>query len=467
MGWGPSLKILLITHGFPPVRHSGTFRVEAFAKHLPEHGMEPVVFCASDESPVPKYANGDGPDAREQDGVLRLPWREQNLGLRASRARMLLGRLPLGATWARRRQRRSIAGALSGRLADFARGQGVRAIVASSPPSNAIVLGDHLSRVTGLPLLADLRDPWTYLPWAKYRHWIDFRLERSFERRVLNRCGAVLANNPTAKRLLTQVVGVAPEKVVVLPNGYDESDFEGPPEAGTASSDRFRIVYTGLLHTVLEQSTRFAAVKRALRLDYQPLCLDSKAKSPLHFLRAMEMLLDRRPEMKQSILLVFAGQFNAATLESLASFPYPECLQILGPMPHREAAAECRRADLCLLLQFGIWIGRDAWPLCVPGKLYDYLRSGTPILAAMQSSDATDLIRRFDAGRIADPHDTGAMAACVEEFYGRWRERKALRREPHAGLKLFDRRNLAAELAKSISCVVGGRPGGLTDTWPS
>jgi hypothetical protein len=42
------MRVLVVTHGFPPVSHSGVFRTTAFVKHLPKFGIEPVVFTASD-----------------------------------------------------------------------------------------------------------------------------------------------------------------------------------------------------------------------------------------------------------------------------------------------------------------------------------------------------------------------------------------------------------------------------------
>ena len=40
----------------------------------------------------------------------------------------------------------------------------------------------------------------------------------------------------------------------------------------------------------------------------------------------------------------------------------------------------------------------------VPGKLFNYLRSGTPILAPMEYSEAAQIIRKYNAGDVVPPH---------------------------------------------------------------
>ena len=460
------MKMLYITHGFPPVRHSGTFRAESFVRYLPEFGIEPLVFCAADDCDVLTYEHGT--DTDEYPGVLRLPWKPRNLGVRLPAWHRMFLRLPLGATLANRYARHVVAAVLSERVQKWLCGQRVRAILASGPPPEAVVIGERLSCLTGLPLVADLRDPWTYYPYAKYRHWVDFAFERSFERKVLSRCRIVIANNPTAKTLLTDEVGLSTDKVVVLPNGYDELDFSACDGTESHSPDRFRIVYTGLLHTSLEKRARLGAVKRALALDYQPVRVDANARSPLHFLRAMESLLDRRPDMRGSVAIVFVGPLSADDRRALTTFRYPECLSILGPVPHQRAIRECCGADLCLLLQAGMWIGREPKSLCVPGKLFDYLRSGTDIIAPLQEGDATDLIRRLNAGRAMDPYDTRAMASYVEERFDRWKAQRGERPAREAVASLFDRRKISRQLANIILNAIGeGDPRDICDTWPS
>ena len=91
----------------------------------------------------------------------------------------------------------------------------------------------------------------------------------------------------------------------------------------------------------------------------------------------------------------------------------------------------------------------------VPAKLFDYVRSGTRILAPLQNSDAADLVRRFNAGVVVPPRDVAAIAAVLENEISRWqRGGTATRPAPSPELHRYDRRALAEQLAGILRAAV-------------
>lgn len=452
-------KALMILQGFPPAHHSGTLRNEAFARNLPDFGIQPVILSASDHDRVIPYGTVAGwQDSPQWAEVRRLPWGLLPQPGQDRAARKWLQRLPLGGTIDCRFARTQVVARVLPAARELVRIHSPQVIYASSPPVEALLVADALARETGLPLVCDLRDPWTYYSWAKYRHWIDFALERHLERAVLSRAAVVIANTPTARDILITRVGVSPAKIVVIPNGFSEPDFAGLTGRGDERGSKFTIAYTGILSSFhpREDSARHA-VKRALGLDYRPVESDPNTRSPRWFLQAVELLLDERPLLRGRLEIVFAGVYTELDRAIFAAFRYPDCLRVLPPLSHVEAIQLCARASLCLLLQ--IEMRQDGRDCCtsIPGKLYDYLRVGTRMLAPLQRGDAQELIERFNAGVVVPPRDVHAMRAALEEEIRRWEDGGLSRRTaPPPELAMYERRRLSQLLADVLRQAASG-----------
>jgi glycosyltransferase involved in cell wall biosynthesis len=94
----------------------------------------------------------------------------------------------------------------------------------------------------------------------------------------------------------------------------------------------------------------------------------------------------------------------------------------------------------------------------VPGKTYEYLGSGRPILAAVPDGDARDILSRVGHAHLCRPDDVDAMVGIIRDLARRRRERG---REPDAAsgvAERFDRRALTAQLAAVFGDVLGSEP---------
>jgi hypothetical protein len=92
----------------------------------------------------------------------------------------------------------------------------------------------------------------------------------------------------------------------------------------------------------------------------------------------------------------------------------------------------------------------------VPGKLYEYLDSGRPLLALLAAGDeAAALVERAGGTRLA-PGDTAGLARELAARYARWcaGERAADARPDW--LATHERAHLAGELARTLDALVGG-----------
>src|SRR3954453_17140504 len=177
------MNILLVAYFYPPCRDTGAARPTAMAKYLKRLGHRVTVLTTR--------AYGELPDDGERN-VFRAP------DLQLARAR-LAGERTIGSmydsdTYSGRPHPLSrvlVPDPLVAGGAPFARARALRlaraerfdAVITSSPPESAHLVGRTLQRRAGVPWVAEVRDAWTFEslrpPFAtRAQRALDERLER-------------------------------------------------------------------------------------------------------------------------------------------------------------------------------------------------------------------------------------------------------------------------------------------------
>jgi glycosyltransferase involved in cell wall biosynthesis len=272
------------------------------------------------------------------------------------------------------------------------------------------------------------------------------RLEQRRMRRALASAAAVVMNTPEATRQLTESFPeLAERKVVCIPNGYDAADFAGPPPGRT--DGKFRIVHVGSLHTEQgEEHRRTMALRKALGGTLGD--VDILPRSHVYLMQALDRLVAEEPELGETIELHLGGDLSDADRNAIRS----PLVRTPGYLAHAESVALVRSADLLFLPMHDLAAGRRA--RIVPGKTYEYLASGRPILGAVPAGDANDLLRQAPAGHVCAPTDVDCMVRAIRVELERKR-----RGEPappdQALLARYERRELAQRLADVLHEVVG------------
>ena len=82
----------------------------------------------------------------------------------------------------------------------------------------------------------------------------------------------------------------------------------------------------------------------------------------------------------------------------------------------------------------------------IPGKTYEYLRAGRPILALTSEGALADFLLRTGAGWVVNPKDNAGILAAVRERYRQWKEGRIIRVADPVVVRAFDRRALAGRL---------------------
>ena len=111
-----------------------------------------------------------------------------------------------------------------------------------------------------------------------------------------------------------------------------------------------------------------------------------------------------------------------------------------------------RRADALIL-----WKPRGAgYRTMVPGKLYEYLDSGRPVVALLPADDEAAALVRRAGGDVLPPGDRGELARTLETMYMAWKQGGRAPSARPEWLAEFGRAHLAARLAGRLDALTGG-----------
>jgi glycosyltransferase involved in cell wall biosynthesis len=297
------------------------------------------------------------------------------------------------------------------------RSEPFQAIYSSSFPITAHVVAGVFKHLTGVPWVAEFRDPWQGNVLAVRQPWFQRRLQLKLERWIVRSADRVVTVTPTLTRMYQERYPGADIRTIT--NGYDRTEAPAPGPARPADG-RFRIVYTGTLD--------------------RPAELDA-------FLGGVDRLVARRPDLREGLEIVFYGPISDACRAVAQGYTEQghlgDVARIAGLVSRQLALAAVAEADAALVL-LGSGPGMD---LFVGGKLYDYLGQNRQILAMVPRGDARDVLAGLGWGVIADPTPESVEAA-VERLIS-----QPAPAGPADPTGRFDRAALAAELAALLDDV--------------
>jgi glycosyltransferase involved in cell wall biosynthesis len=414
-------------------------------RYLPEFGYEPVVVTA----PGPAGERWTPADLELRSHVppstviLRTagPEPASSVGWRHRAERWLRLRDKWTRSWIDR----------STELGIQAAAEGIDLVYAWMQPYPSGVAAAEIAAVAGIPWVADLGDPWALDEMMIYPTGLHRRLERRLMQRVLGSAAAIVTSTPEAARRLQVAFPELGKKIVcVIPNGFDPNDFSA--EVVPRNDGIFRIVHTGYLHTDLgERQHRTAALRRVVGGAVRG--VDILCRSHVFLIEAVERVRRDRPEIGEQIEIHFAGVLSP---RDLTVAERSSASRVHGFLSHEQALALIRSADLLFLPMQDLPAGTRA--TVVPGKTYEYVASGRPILAALPDGDARDLLSAAGTATICRPKDVDAMAAAIVQAYER-REGGDGTPNPDASLmRRFEYRQLARELAVVFDRLIDAPP---------
>jgi glycosyltransferase involved in cell wall biosynthesis len=357
-------RVLIISYYWPPNGGAGVYRWLKMSKYLPEFGWQPVVYTPENPEVV-----ADDPGLLKDVGdaveVIKHPITEpfslyKRFTGRAQHERVqtaFLSEKHAGgwkedlALWVRSNffipdarvwwVKPSIRF-----LKDYVREHPVDAIISTGPPHSMHLIARGLQRATGLPWIADFRDPWTGIDFygqLSLTKWAD-RKHHRLEREVLSHADRVVTVSWSWAKDL-EVLGA--KNVEVITNGFDRADI---PKETVAVDDRYSLVHIGSM---------------------------SATRDLPGLWKALAAIGENDPVFRERFVLRFVGPVDHSVVESATAAGLGGHIERMGRVSHAAAMHEMQRARVLLLPindtpnSAGI----------LPGKLYEYLSVGRPILA--------------------------------------------------------------------------------------
>ncbi|WP_317196777.1 glycosyltransferase family 4 protein [Hymenobacter piscis] len=429
------LRLLVITYYWPPSGGAGVQRCLKWVKHLPTLGVEPTVITVdpaqaaypvldtSLEADVPPGVRVLRTGTREPFGAYqKLTNRPIPHGGFANEGRVSVAqrvaRFVRGNVFLPDPRRGWNGFALRQVEALVAAGEQFDAVLTSSPPHSTQLIGLELKRRYGWRWLADLRDPWTDIYYTQtlmrtaVARWLDAR----YERQVLEAADVVITTSPDTGRLLQSKVPRLPaDKFAVLPNGYDESDFQ---QVEAAPADQLLLTYVGTITGQYHVGPFFEEVAA---------CAARNPQVPLR--------------------LRFVGRIAKEVEQQLAAAGLTARTELVEFVPHDEAVGYMQR---CTALLMGIPdVAHNRGIL--PGKVFEYLAAGRPVICiGPAGSDAARVLEDCQAGRSFEYEDRAAMRVYLDELVTTWQQSSTIP-VPATGRSRYSRRSLTEQLVKLIS----------------
>lgn len=261
-------------------------------------------------------------------------------------------------------------------------------VVASGPPFHTFISAYFAAKRFRAPLVLEYRDEWS----VHTPHFVEATaFDKKWERRLLRSASAVIfVTEATRDLYLASIPSLDAGKCAVVPNGWDPDDFRDVPTASAheppQNRSRFAISFVGTI---------------GLHND------------PSEFVARFQEVTAHCPSLRDRLLVRFVGpKITDRGRRVLASFQqqFQDSMELVDGVAKAEAVAEMRRTGALLLLL------DPFYNTSIPGKLYEYLAAGAPILVFGDTGVAADLVRRLGAGIVVPAGDSSALQSAFERL---------------------------------------------------
>ena len=427
-------KFLLITYYWPPAGGAGVMRWAKMSKYISQFGWEPVIYTPSngetgmhDESllkEIPAHIE-----------TVKTPiWEPYDL------YKAFLGRSKKDKVYSGFiNEKKKVS--LAQRISVFIRGNffipdarmfwikpsiqflktylkehPVDAIVSTGPPHSMHLIAEKIHHITGIPWIADFRDPWTNIDFYRdlqLTGWADKKHHR-LELKVLKNASKIVTVTWRSRDEFKALCGR--NDIEVVPNGFDQADFK-PLSSGQLDKD-FTIVHIGSMN---------------------------KDRNPHSFWIAVQRAFEKEPLLKEKLKINLVGPVDFSVRTSVKEAGLEAYTNFVEYVPHTEAVQFQQRAQVVLLV---INNSPNAQTI-IPGKLYEYLGSGRPLLAiGPKESDSAKVISMTNGGVVVGYDDVDGLTTQLLNLFQRYQNGDL--QSDAKGIQQFTRENLAGEFAKDL-----------------
>lgn len=440
-------RVLIISYYWPPSGGSGVQRWVKFAKFLPEYGWKPVIYTPENPD-LTIYDHSLMEEVSEEAEIVRRrifePYRVlRALGGRRKYSAEKHSNAPDAVVTPINSQKKSFLQNMvlwirgnffipdprclwilpsAGFLKKYLREHPVDIIVSTGPPHSMHLIARRVALATGIPWVADFRDPWTKMFYFKHLKLtaLSRRIHCRLEKKVLDDATVVVSVTP---RVQEEFRSMTSTPVELITNGYDEADFANALEVlgvseqefGSENDIRFTIVHTGVF---------------------------ASDGNPETLWKVLAKIAGDCPEFREKLQIRLVGKTDIQIVESIEAAGLGRNTENLGYVSHETAVLEqCKASVLILPLR-----KEPEYKSVLPGKLFEYLASRRPVIGI---GDPDSVMAKFvedaKAGRTYDWDDAAGLENEIRRCWALFREGKLP--DSKEDIEKYSRRRLCRTMA--------------------
>ena len=420
-------RVLIITYYWPPSGKASLHWPVAITKHLPKFGWQPIIFTVKNEGFTQKdfslvniidpnlkviktsvievfnfYKKFLGKSKSENLSVSEVMSLE-NAGIKQKISlwiRMNIFVPDARVTWypfAIKYGKKLIKEYLNKNKLD--------AIISIGTPHSTHLIGSKLAKYFNTKHIPFFSDPWTTISYYdKFkRNKIAEKLDKYLERKILlNSYRTLFVTKSTAAEYET-LYPFLRNKTDVLYWGYSEEDFKEFDSMIHINRDEKTIIHSGNL------------------FDYQ---------NPTKFWQTVKKQIENGNKLK----IKFTGTVGKSIVNSIKEIGLEKYTEYLGFLSYKELLIQLKNADYFLACAYN--------KKHIPGKIFEYLRMGKPIIAFCDDNEELkNILHASNAGLLFKYDETG------EQFFNQ-------SGKFHTNLnfvKKFERENITKQLVEILN----------------
>jgi glycosyltransferase involved in cell wall biosynthesis len=372
-------KVLFITYYWPPSGKASLHWPLDIIRHLPKDEIEPIILTVKDESFTrkdeslqekvdPNWIILKSKALEPFDIYRKFIGKKKDAKLVSSETISLDNKSLTHRTSIWIRMNLFVPDARIGwyftavkKVKKFIKKNKIDSIVSIGPPHSSHLIGLKLSKIFSVPHIPVLIDPWVDIIYYRNfkRNAVILKLDKHFEKSVLKNAKQVVFVNKSTQKDYLKKYDFLNGKTNVLYWGYDEDDFKDL-KIEKIKKDEKIIVHAGNL---------FA---------YQ---------NPKNFWKQIKIENDNGNNFK----IRFVGTVDPIILQFLIEIGLKDKVELVGFLPYSEMLKQILEADALLVCA--------SEPRHVPGKLFEALRTGNPIIAfGDDNTEVNEIIESAKAG---------------------------------------------------------------------
>jgi len=289
-------------------------------------------------------------------------------------------------------------------------------ILISSPPYSLSILANEMTKLVNIPVVLDMRDPWTTNPYKIHpSNWHlkkDYQIEMDT---IFNIKYGVSAYQSLIDFYSQNIPDFQKKNWKCISNGYDEEDFENLSPVPLQDS-QFHLAFSGTFYSHLNH--------------------------PKILFEAINML---EPSLKEKLVFHHIGS-TVINLEKIAAEAgISSNLKLWGYKTHKECLNILSSMDaFCFILDETVKNATNT----IGGKVYEYLKLNKPILSIVPvNGEAAKLINATNSGKVVR-RDKKEISTILEKWI----------KERPKNLKLesqqFSRKKLANDYENHFNSII-------------